>query len=89
MWVFSAFEYPSGDHDAHESFWYDILDGLPEPERIVDNSMVKVIETPGLGVVFNAKARGYLAEEDRDFLDPLPANPGAGTPGGTRTGARL
>ena len=88
---FIAFEYPSGDHDAHQSFWYDILDGLPPAEKIVVDSMVAVLDEPGLGVSFNAKARAYLTEGDEDFLDPPHTKPARGCVSGNNnaSGARL
>lgn len=58
-----AFEYPTGNPE----WWYDIIDGLPDP--IVTDSYIDVWDTPGLGVSFNDKAREYLKEEDRDFFD--------------------
>lgn len=59
-----AFEYPVGDPD----WWYDIVDGLPDP--IVKNSYIDVWDTPGLGVELNEeKTRPYLPEEDKDFFD--------------------
>ena len=58
-----AFEYPSGKPE----WWYDIVDGLPDP--IVVDSHIDVWDTPGLGVTFNEKARDYLSEEDEGFFD--------------------
>ena len=58
-----AFEYPTGNPE----WWYDIIDGLPDP--IVTDSYIDVWDTPGLGVSFNDKAREHLKEEDRDFFD--------------------
>ena len=58
-----AFEYPVGN----PSWWYDIVDGLPDP--IVVDSHIGVWDTPGLGVSFNEKARAYLPDEDADFFD--------------------
>jgi L-alanine-DL-glutamate epimerase-like enolase superfamily enzyme len=61
---FVGFEYPV----ARDGWWYDIIEGLPDP--IVNKSMIEVWDTPGLGVDFNVdKARGYLREEDKDFFD--------------------
>jgi L-alanine-DL-glutamate epimerase-like enolase superfamily enzyme len=49
-------------------WWYDIVEGLPDP--IVQNSMIEVWDAPGLGVEFNVdKAQQYLEEEDKDFFD--------------------
>jgi L-alanine-DL-glutamate epimerase-like enolase superfamily enzyme len=58
-----AFEYPV----ARPEWWYDIVDGLPNP--IVKNSLIEVWDRPGLGVTFNDKARQFLAAEDQDFFD--------------------
>jgi L-alanine-DL-glutamate epimerase-like enolase superfamily enzyme len=59
-----AFEYPIGN----PSWWYDIVDGLPDP--IVKDGFVDVWERPGMGVEFNvAAARRYLAPEDAGFFD--------------------
>jgi L-alanine-DL-glutamate epimerase-like enolase superfamily enzyme len=60
---FIAFEYPTGNPD----WWYDIVDGLPNP--IIKDSYIDVWDTPGLGVTFNDKAREHLREEDRSFFD--------------------
>jgi L-alanine-DL-glutamate epimerase-like enolase superfamily enzyme len=61
---FIAFEYTTGN----PSWWYDILDGLPNP--VVKDSLIEVWDTPGLGVEFNVKAaKQYLAEEDKKFFD--------------------
>ncbi len=61
---FIAFEYPV----ARPEWWYDIIEGLPDP--IVENSQIQVWDTPGLGVRFNVEAaRRYLAPEDADFFD--------------------
>jgi L-alanine-DL-glutamate epimerase-like enolase superfamily enzyme len=61
---FIAFEYPLAD----PAWWYDIIEGLPNP--IVKNGLIDVWDTPGLGVDFNVKAaKQYLAEEDKKFFD--------------------
>ena len=61
---FIGFEYPV----AHLKWWYDIVEGLPDP--IVQNSVIDVWDRPGLGVEFIVdKAQQYLSEEDRDFFD--------------------
>ena len=61
---FIAFEYPVGD----PAWWYDIVDGLPQP--IVKDSMIEVRNRPGMGVELNPeRARRYLAEEDAGFFD--------------------
>ena len=59
-----AFEYPIGQPE----WWYDIIDGLPEP--IVADSHIDVWDAPGLGVSFNvSEAKKYLANEDQGFFD--------------------
>lgn len=59
-----AFEYPV----ARPAWWYDIIEGLPDP--IVKDSLIEVWDTPGLGVTFNIpEAKKYLKEEDKDFFD--------------------
>jgi len=59
-----AFEYPIG----RPEWWYDIIDGLPDP--IVTDGFIDVWDTPGLGVEFNVEAaRKYLPDEDKDFFD--------------------
>ncbi len=61
---FIAFEYPV----ASPAWWYDIVEGLPDP--IVKNGLIKVWDRPGLGVDINVKAaRQYLLEEDKNFFD--------------------
>jgi L-alanine-DL-glutamate epimerase-like enolase superfamily enzyme len=61
---FIAFELPAGD----PAWWYDIVDGLPNP--IVRDGMIEVWDTPGMGVEINPeRARRYLAEEDSAFFD--------------------
>ncbi|MEZ4662893.1 MAG: mandelate racemase/muconate lactonizing enzyme family protein [Caldilineaceae bacterium] len=58
-----AFEYPTA-----EDWWYDIVDGLPDP--IVKNSHIDVWDAPGLGITFNVKeAKKHLADGDGDFFD--------------------
>lgn len=59
-----AFEYTTGQPE----WWYDIVDGLPDP--IVKDSYIDVWDRPGLGVTFNvSEAKKYLAEEDHAFFD--------------------
>jgi L-alanine-DL-glutamate epimerase-like enolase superfamily enzyme len=59
-----AFELPAGD----PRWWYDIVDGLPDP--IVRNGLIEVWDRPGMGVEINpAKARPHLLEEDASFFD--------------------
>jgi L-alanine-DL-glutamate epimerase-like enolase superfamily enzyme len=61
-----AFEYPLGQPE----WWYDIVDGLPDP--IVKQGFIDVWSRPGLGVDFNvAAARKYLSDEDKGFFDPV------------------
>lgn len=61
---FIAFEYSIGN----PSWWYDIIDGLPDP--IVKDGHIEVWDRPGLGVEFNVKAaKKYLADEDKNFFD--------------------
>jgi L-alanine-DL-glutamate epimerase-like enolase superfamily enzyme len=58
-----AFEYPTGK----PAWWYDIIDGLPDP--IVKDGFIDVWDTPGLGVKFNIRAaRKYLPDGDKDFF---------------------
>jgi L-alanine-DL-glutamate epimerase-like enolase superfamily enzyme len=59
-----AFELPTGKPD----WWYDIVDGLPDP--LVVDSHIEVWDRPGLGVsLIPEAARQYLPEEDADFFD--------------------
>ena len=59
-----AFEYAKGQPE----WWYDIVDGLPDP--IVKNGLIEVWDKPGLGITFNVRAaKAHLSEEDRDFFD--------------------
>jgi L-alanine-DL-glutamate epimerase-like enolase superfamily enzyme len=61
---FIAFEYPAGD----PAWWYDIVDGLPEP--IARNGMIEVWDRPGMGVeLVPERAKPYLKEEDQGFFD--------------------
>jgi L-alanine-DL-glutamate epimerase-like enolase superfamily enzyme len=63
---FIAFEYPTGQ----PTWWYDIVEGLPDP--IVTDGFIDVDawSRPGLGLDFNVQAaRGYLRDEDRDFFE--------------------
>lgn len=61
---FIAFEYPYGQPD----WWYDIVDGLPNP--IVKKGFIEVWDRPGLGVTFKvAAAKQRLSEADRGFFD--------------------
>jgi L-alanine-DL-glutamate epimerase-like enolase superfamily enzyme len=59
-----AFEYPIGK----PSWWYDIVEGLPDP--IVVDSMIEVWDRPGMGVdIIPDRAEAYLREEDKGFFD--------------------
>jgi L-alanine-DL-glutamate epimerase-like enolase superfamily enzyme len=59
-----AFEYAKGQPE----WWYDIVDGLPDP--VVKNGFIDVWDRPGLGLTFRVQqAKAHLAEEDRDFFD--------------------
>jgi L-alanine-DL-glutamate epimerase-like enolase superfamily enzyme len=59
-----GFEYAKGQPD----WWYDIIDGLPNP--IVKDGYIDVWDKPGLGVTFNVKAaKAHLADDDRTFFD--------------------
>ena len=59
-----AFEYPVGQPE----WWYDIVDGLPDP--IVKQGFIDVWDRPGLGVTFHVQAaKARLSDEDRDFFD--------------------
>jgi L-alanine-DL-glutamate epimerase-like enolase superfamily enzyme len=59
-----AFEYPLGN----PSWWYDIVEGLPNP--IVKDGHIEVWDRPGLGVEFNVNAaKKYLSAEDKNFFD--------------------
>ena len=60
---FIAFEYPSGS----QPWWYDIVDGLPNP--IVQNGEITVWDRPGMGVTLNPeRTLPYLLPEDADFF---------------------
>ncbi len=59
-----AFEYPV----ARPGWWYDIVEGLPDP--IVKDGFIQVWDRPGLGVELNVeKAKAYLSAEDQDFFE--------------------
>ena len=61
---FIAFECPAGD----PKWWYDIVDGLPDP--IVKDGMITVWDRPGMGVDINPeKAKPHLRPEDATFFD--------------------
>jgi L-alanine-DL-glutamate epimerase-like enolase superfamily enzyme len=59
-----AFEYPI----ARPDWWYDIVDGLPNP--IVRDGFIQVWDAPGLGVTLNRdRACDYLMPGDEAFFD--------------------
>jgi L-alanine-DL-glutamate epimerase-like enolase superfamily enzyme len=59
-----AFEYPLDS----PSWWYDIVEGLPE--KIVNDGLVDVLDSPGLGVeLIPRKAREHLEQADEGFFD--------------------
>jgi L-alanine-DL-glutamate epimerase-like enolase superfamily enzyme len=61
---FIAFEYPV----AKEPWWYEIVEGLPNP--IVKDGFIEVWDRPGLGVTINAEAaRRYLPKGEEGFFD--------------------
>ena len=58
-----AFEYPTG----RPEWWYDIVDGLPNP--IVKDGFIEVWDRPGLGVeLIPEAAKKYLPAGDEDFF---------------------
>jgi L-alanine-DL-glutamate epimerase-like enolase superfamily enzyme len=61
---FIGFEYPV----AREKWWYEVVEGLPNP--IVQDSHIAVWDRPGLGVTVLAdKAVQYLEAGDEGFFD--------------------
>jgi L-alanine-DL-glutamate epimerase-like enolase superfamily enzyme len=61
---FIAFEYPA----PKDAWWYDIVDGLPDP--IVRDGHITVWDRPGMGVEINAeRAKPHLQPEDAGFFD--------------------
>ncbi|MBZ0298404.1 MAG: mandelate racemase/muconate lactonizing enzyme family protein [Anaerolineae bacterium] len=59
-----AFEYPLGQPE----WWYDLIDGLPDP--IVRDGHIEVWDRPGMGLEFHIPAaRKYLNDEDQGFFD--------------------
>lgn len=59
-----AFEYPVG----RPEWWYEIVDGLPDP--IVKDGFIDVWDRPGMGLDLNPQAaRKYLPEGDEGFFD--------------------
>jgi L-alanine-DL-glutamate epimerase-like enolase superfamily enzyme len=60
---FIAFEYPV----ATDPWWYEIVEGLPK--QIVRDSMIDVIDRPGMGVdLIPEAAERHLSPEDADFF---------------------
>jgi L-alanine-DL-glutamate epimerase-like enolase superfamily enzyme len=58
-----AFELPTGD----PSWWFDIVDGLPDP--LVVDGRIEVWDRPGMGVEIDPeKAEPYLRDEDAAFF---------------------
>lgn len=56
------------DPTGKPEWWYDIVEGLPNP--IVVNGFIEVSSRPGMGVDFVIhRARTYLTEEDKTFFD--------------------
>jgi L-alanine-DL-glutamate epimerase-like enolase superfamily enzyme len=61
---FIAFECPT----ASDPWWNDLVTGLPK--NYIKDSMIDVLEAPGLGLDIDAKAaKPYLKEEDAGFFD--------------------
>lgn len=59
-----ALEYPVGN----TGWWYDVVDGLPDP--IVKDGFIEVWDRPGMGLEINAHAaRQYLPAGDEAFFD--------------------
>jgi len=59
-----AFEYPVGQPE----WWYDIVDGLPNP--IMKQGFIDVWDRPGLGVTFRVEAaKARLSPDDKGFFD--------------------
>jgi len=60
---FIAFEYPV----ARPEWWYDIVEGLPNP--IVRDGLIEVWDRPGMGVDFKVEAaQAHLPGDDKDFF---------------------
>jgi L-alanine-DL-glutamate epimerase-like enolase superfamily enzyme len=61
---FIAFELPWAD----TSWWFDILEGFPNP--LVKDGFIEVWDKPGLGVSFRTEeAKRHLSGEDSGFFD--------------------
>lgn len=59
-----AFEYPVG----RQEWWYDIVDGLPDP--IVKDGYIEVWDRPGMGLDIRPDAaKKYLEAGEEDFFD--------------------
>ncbi len=68
-----AFEYPLGNPHGFgyppdaPAWWYDIVEGLPDP--IVKDGFIAVWDRPGMGVnLIPEKAQAYLTDDDKDFF---------------------
>lgn len=65
-----AFEYPVAQPD----WWYEIVDGLPDP--IVKDGFIEVWDRPGMGIdLVPERVRHHLREEDADFFAQPAARP--------------
>ena len=61
---FIAFELPGAD----PAWWWDIVEGLPDP--LVENGHIRVWDRPGIGVdLVPDKARTHLRPDEADFFD--------------------
>ena len=59
---------PSSTRPASPTWWYEIVDGLPNP--IVKDGFIEVWDRPGLGVeIVPERARRHLLPEDATFFD--------------------
>jgi L-alanine-DL-glutamate epimerase-like enolase superfamily enzyme len=59
-----AFEFTQAD----SPWWYDIVEGLPDP--LVKDGLIDVWDRPGMGVDFIvSEARKRLRDEDKNFFD--------------------
>lgn len=59
-----AFECPN----AEQPWWWDIVDGLPDP--LIKDGHITVWDRPGMGVGFKVEAaKQYLGAEDKGFFD--------------------
>ena len=61
-------EGPTYDAATDTAWWFDIVEGLPDP--LVVNSQIEVWDRPGMGVeLIPDKAEKYLLPEDAGFFD--------------------